>query len=86
MDELVDNGKNQNYLRFYDLVYGHSTLKLRQNSGLGRSKEKRSFLGRSHGWIKIARKEKLDKMSLINENSIVGPQINNELAKTINGI
>ena len=30
---------------------------------------------------KIARKEKLDKMSLINENSIVGPQINNELAK-----
>ena len=25
-------------------------------------------------------------MSLINENSIVGPQINNESAKTINGI
>ena len=38
--KMVDNKKNQNYLRFYDLVYGYSALELRQNSGLGRSKEK----------------------------------------------
>ena len=44
---------------------------LRQNSGLSRSKEKTGpFLSKSHGWIKSLEKEKLGKMSLINENTL----------------
>ena len=41
--------------------------------------KKQSFLSRSHGWIKITLKRKTRQMSLINENSVVGHKVNNEL-------
>ena len=41
--------------------------------------KKQSSLSRSHGWIKITLQRKTRQISLINENSIVGPQINNEM-------
>ena len=36
-------------------------------------------LSRSHGWIKVTLKRKTRQMSLMNENSIVEPKVNNEL-------
>ena len=76
----------KDYLRFYDLVCGHSMLKLRQSSGLGGGGEGRSFLDRGHGWIKIVRKEKLVRVGLIGGDSLAGPQIDGELARAVDGI
>ena len=43
--------------------------------------KKLSFLSRSHGWKKITLKRKTRQISLINKNSVLGHQINNELTE-----
>ena len=54
-------------------------LELGQNPRLSGNREKLSFLSRSHGWIKVTLKRETRQLSLINENSVLGHKINNEL-------
>ena len=63
----ADNRKKQNTSDLIDLICGHTTLELGQDTGVCGSRKKHSSLSGSHGWTKkIILKRNTRQISLIN--------------------